>query len=147
MDPTVGDRAPGPSPRPGRTSAGWLVYTIAVVGSVGVLVLVDRSDSDSANQVALLLLLVLAAGLGALRPRQAWLTALIIGCTFAAARAVAILAGLAPTDPQAPHTLPAAATLLVLLVPAAAAAYAGAAARVALTRRSSPSDPPRPSST
>jgi hypothetical protein len=147
MDPKVGDRVPPDSSGPGSVSAGRLVYASAVVCFAGVLVLVDRSDSDAANQVALLLLILFAAGLGALRPRQAWLSALIIGCTVAAARAFELLMGQIPTDPQAPLTLSTVATLLVLLVPAAVAAYAGAAARRSFKQQSSPPGPPVPPST
>jgi hypothetical protein len=132
----------------GRTSgsrswlAGWVIYACAVVCSTGALVLVDRSDSDAANQVALLLLLMCSAALGWLRPRQAWLSALIVGCAIAVARAIALLLDRSPADPQAPHSLPAVASLLVLVVPAAVASYVGAAARRAVTKPSSTPDRP-----
>ena len=142
MHPRAGDRAAGRAARSSSSFAGWVVYACAVVCFVGALVLVDRSDSDTANQGALLLLLTFAAALGALRPRQAWLSALIIGSTIAAARAIGLLTGRMPADPQAPHSLPAVATLLVLLLPAAVASYAGAAARRAVTRPPPAGNPP-----
>lgn len=135
MDPTVGDGDPRVSSATSRSGAGWRVYGMTVVGFVGALVVLDRSDSDVANQVVLLFLLVFAGVLGALRPRQAWLSALIIGCTIAVARGIELLTGPPPADPQAPRTLAAVATLLVLLVPAAIAAYVGAALRRAMARR------------
>jgi hypothetical protein len=142
MDPDADGRAPGRATRSSSSIAGWVVYTCAVVCFAGALVMVDRSDSDTANQGALLLVVAFAAALGALRPRQAWLSALIIGSTIAAARAIGLLMGRIPADPQAPRSLPAVATLLVLVVPAAVAAYAGAAARRAVTRSSTERDPP-----
>jgi len=132
MAPSEKVRDPGRGSGSRSSVAGWVVYACAVVCFAGVLVLVDRSDSDTANQGALLVLLTFAAALGALRPRQAWLSALIIGCTIAAARATGLLMGAVPADPQAPRSLPAVATLLVLVVPAAVASYAGAAARRAV---------------
>ncbi len=103
-------------------------------GFVAALVLVDRSTSDVANQATLVLLLIFAAVLGAVRPRLAWLSGLLVGSTIAAARAVAELLGISPTDAQAPHTALAIAGLLVLIVPALLAAYAGAAVRRYLRR-------------
>jgi len=141
MHPKADDRAPGRATRSSGSIAGWVVYACTVVCFAGALVTADLSDSDTANQGALLLL-IFAAALGLLRPRQAWLSALIIGSTIAAARAIGLLMGRIPADPQAPRSLPAVATLLVLVVPAALASYTGAAARRAVTRQSSKRQPP-----
>jgi hypothetical protein len=142
MDPQADDRVAGRTSWFRSSAAGWVVYVCVVVCFAGALVMVDRSDSDTANQGTLLLLLAFAAALGALRPRLAWLSALILGSTIAAARAIGLLVGQTPADPQAPRSLPAVATLLVLVVPAAVASYAGATARRAATGPSSEPEPP-----
>ena len=126
------DRDAGSSPGSRHPFAAQVGYACLVACFAVALASVDRSGSDTANQGTLLLLAVFAATLGALHPRQAWLSALIMGSTIAVVRAVALLLGQLPTDPQAPHSVPAAATLLILVVPAAVAAYLGAAARHAL---------------
>jgi hypothetical protein len=111
------------------------VLFVAVLALVAaVLVLADLSTSEMANQVAMLLLLVFAAALGALRPRLAWLTALVIGSVIAVERIVGLLQGHMPSEPHAPHTVAAAATLFVLLVPASLAALLGAAGRRLVSR-------------
>jgi hypothetical protein len=99
------------------------------------LVFVDRSPSDIANQAALLVLLIAAGGLGATRPRSAWLTGGVIGSSLALTHAAYQAGGIELPYPMSPPGWAGALSLLLLLVPAFGAAYAGAAVRHALQRR------------
>lgn len=101
-------------------------YLSAVVGSVALLVWVDRSPDEAANQASLLVLLTTAALTGFLRPRRAWLAALMVGSTVAAARGVSAALGMKSPDPNAPHGWLGISSLLILNLPALAAGYAGA---------------------
>jgi hypothetical protein len=112
---------------------GW--YLIAVFVSIAALVGVDRSSSDIANQAALLVLLVAAAGLGFGRPHSAWLSGILIGSCLAVTHGVYQASGLGLPYPMHPAGWVGAASLLVLLLPAVGAAYAGAAVSRVVERR------------
>lgn len=105
-------------------------YPLVAVGLVAILVLVDRSASDVANQVALLVLLLGAGALGALNPPHPWLGGVLIGSTLAVAHFFYETLGVSLPYAMSPPGLGGALTLLVLIIPAVLAAYAGA-----LTRR------------
>ena len=111
-------------------AVGMDALFIAVLAALAyLLALADRSTSEMANQAAMLLLLLFAGVLGALRPRLAWLAALVIGSVIAVTRIIGLVQGHLPADPHAPRTIAAAATLFVLLVPASLAALLGAVGR------------------
>ena len=61
-----------------------VLYTFGLFASAAMLIFVDYSPSDLANQVSLLVLILGAATLGIAAPRWAWLAALILGGSLAA---------------------------------------------------------------
>ena len=63
--------------------------------AAAVLVWIDQSPSDVANQASLLILLIGAGLLGIAAPHWAWLPALTLGCSLAAAHAIYLGAGIA----------------------------------------------------
>ncbi len=65
-----------------------VLYVVGLVGAVAVLVVVDRSPSDIANQATLLILLVAAGLLGFVRPRWSWVAGLVLGGSIAGAHAL-----------------------------------------------------------
>ncbi len=111
------------------------LYTAALACGVSLLVVVDRSPSDVANQASLLVLLLAAGGLGLARPHKAWLAAVVIGCCLAVAHASYQALGVELSYPMSPPGWAGALSLLLLLVPAFGAAYTGAVLRHALRRR------------
>ena len=112
------------------------LYLCGLTGAVGLLVWVDRSPSDIANQVSLLVLLVGAAALGAAAPRHGWLSGVVIGSSIAFAHAIYLWMGISLPYPMSPRGWAGPLTLLVLVVPAVLAAYIGAVtARYAHRRR------------
>jgi hypothetical protein len=111
------------------------LYAAGLACAVSLLVIVDRSPSDVANQAAMLVLLLSAGGLGATRPHRAWLTGGVIGSCLALTHAAYQAGGVELPYPMSPPGWGGALSLLLLLVPAFGAAYAGAAVRLALRRR------------
>ena len=59
------------------------LYGFGLLMAVALLVWIDRSPSDVANQVSLLMLLIGAGLLGIAAPRWAWLSALLLGACVA----------------------------------------------------------------
>jgi len=102
------------------------LFPTALAVAVALLVWVDRSPSDAANQASLLVLLVTAGLLGFARPGRAWLPGLIIGGSLAVAHAVYAAAGISLSYRSEPGGWVGAASLLLLIIPAMLAAYAGA---------------------
>lgn len=111
------------------------VYPLGIVLVGGVLVAIDRSPSDVANQATLLILALGAALLGAVAPRRAWLSGILLGGCLGAAHAAYLLTGTKLPYPMSPSGWAGPLTLLVLLVPALLAARAGAAVSTAVQRR------------
>src|SRR4029450_4823491 len=99
------------------------MYVLGLLGAATVLVWVDQSPSDIANQASLLVLVLGAAVLGLAAPRRAWLSALILGvclpCNLPGGRRCLPLRDVA-------DRLGSPATLLILIIPAGLAAYLGA---------------------
>jgi hypothetical protein len=119
----------------GELIVGFGGYLVAVAVAVVALVGVDRSSSDIANQVSLLVLLLAAAGLGFGRPRTAWFSGIVVGSCLAVAHGIYQASGSSLPYPMHPPGWVGAASLLVLLVPAVGAAYVGAAVSRVLERR------------
>lgn len=111
-------------------------FTAGIGGCIGLLVVVDRSPSDVANQASLLVLLLSAGGLGAARPRRAAVVGLLVGGVLAAAHAIYQLAGIPLPYPMSPEGWAGVLTLCALVLPAIVAAYLGAALARANQRRS-----------
>lgn len=103
-----------------------VLYLGGLVAAAALLVWVDQSPSDVANQGSLLVLLAAAGSLGFACPGRAWLAGLVIGATLAAAHAGYIATGIHLPYAVEPAGWAGPATLLVLVVPATIAAYAGA---------------------
>jgi hypothetical protein len=109
-------------------------YALGLLAAATMLISVDYSASDIANQVSLLVLLLGAAALGLAAPRWAWLSALALGGCLATAHAIYLAAGVSLPYPMSPPGWLGAATLLILIIPAGIAAYVGAGAGVLLRR-------------
>src|SRR6476660_6829331 len=92
------------------------LYGIGLLMAAAVLVWIDWSPSDVANQVSLLILLIGAGLLGIAAPRWAWLSALLLGTCLAAAHAVYLMAGVALPYPMSPAGWAGPATLLILIL-------------------------------
>jgi hypothetical protein len=114
------------------------LYGIGLLVAAAVLVWIDESPSDVANQASLLILLIGAGLLGIAAPRWAWLSALILGGSLAAAHAIYLAAGIALPYAMSPAGWAGPATLLILIIPAGIAAYASAGAAVLVRRRQQP---------
>jgi hypothetical protein len=114
------------------------LYGFGLLMAVALLVWIDRSPSDVANQVSLLMLLIGAGLLGIAAPRWAWLSALLLGACLAAAHAVYLMAGIALPYAMSPTGWAGPATLLILIIPAGCAAYLGAGAATLIRRRQRP---------
>lgn len=100
-----------------------------LVAALAVVVLLDRSTSDIANQTTLLALLGVAFAVGRWF-RPGWvLAALLVGSSIAISRALTLLLGVEIADPSAPRTWLQVSTLLVLTGPALLAAGIGALLR------------------
>jgi len=69
-----------------------VLYTFGLFASAAMLIFVDYSPSDIANQVSLLVLILGAATLGIAAPRWAWLAALVLGGSLAAMHAINLAA-------------------------------------------------------
>jgi hypothetical protein len=115
-----------------------LLYGIGLLVAAAVLVWIDQSPSDVANQSSLLILLIGAGLLGVAAPHWAWLPALVLGCSLAAAHAIYLVAGIALPYAMSPAGWAGPATLLILIIPAGIAAYAGAGATAMVRRRQQP---------
>jgi hypothetical protein len=110
------------------------LYLGAVAATVAVLVWVDWSPSDVANQASMLVLLLGSSALGFSAPRRAWLAGASVGGCLALVHAVYVAAGIRLQYEMTPSGWAGPATLLILVVPAIVAAYAGAGAAVWLRR-------------
>lgn len=104
------------------------LYGIGLLVAAAVLVWIDQSPSDVANQASLLILLIGAGLLGIAAPHWAWLPAL----------AIYLVAGIALPYAMSPAGWAGPATLLILIIPAGIAAYAGAGATAMVRRRQQP---------
>jgi len=114
------------------------LYLLGFVGAVAVLVWVDRSPSDIANQASLLVLLLGAGLLGVIKPRWAWLSGLGVGSSLAAAHAFYLATNHRLPYVMSPSGWAGPITLLLLLVPAFLAAYVGAGAGLLIRRQIRP---------
>lgn len=111
------------------------LYLGGVATTVAVLVWVDWSPSDIANQASMLVLLLGSSALGFSAPRWAWLAGAAVGSFLALAHAVYLAAGIGLRYEMTPSGWAGPATLLILVVPAIIAAYTGAGTAVWLRRR------------
>ena len=112
-----------------------VLYTFGLLASAAMLIFVDYSPSDVANQASLLMLILGAATLGIAAPRWAWLAGLILGGSLAAMHAIYLAAQVPLPYQMSPPGWAGAATLLILIIPAGIAAYLGAGAVVLVQRR------------
>ena len=110
------------------------LYLGGVAATVAVLLWVDWSPSDIANQASMLVLLLGSSALGFSAPRWAWLAGAAVGSCLAFAHAVYVAAGIRLRYEMTPSGWAGPATLLILVVPAIVAAYAGAGTAVWLRR-------------
>ncbi len=113
-------------------------YLLGFGGAIAVLVWVDQSPSEIANQASVLVLLLGAGLLGLLEPHWAWLSGVGLGSSLAAAHALYLLTGHPLPYAMSPSGWAGPITLLVLLVPALIAAYAGAGAGLLIQRKTRP---------
>jgi hypothetical protein len=88
-----------------------------------------RVGPDVGGQECLALLLAEAGALGALAPRQAWLTGAVVGGAIAVGELAILTVGGSTPASQHPAGAAGAASLLVLVVPALIAAHGVAALR------------------
>ena len=105
-----------------------------MAGAAALVLFLDRSPSDVANQVTLLALLVAAAALGFAIPGLRLLTGLVLGSALPVAHLVYVLAGVQLPYPSEPPGLVGALSLFVLVLPAALAAFVGGLAGRAMGR-------------
>jgi hypothetical protein len=112
----------------------WVSYLLGLVAACLLLIWVDHSPSDIANQTSLLILVLAAASLGFAAPRWAWLSALVLGCSLAIVHAIYLAIGLTLPYPMSPTGWAGPASLLILIIPAALVAYLGAGVAVFMTR-------------
>jgi hypothetical protein len=108
-----------------KTYLATLVCAVLVVG-----VFEWRTDEDT---VTLLVLLTASCGLGALRPKLFWLTAIAVGSVIAALNLLTAVTGFRPIYETAAqtqaHSTAYGVSLMVLVLPALAAAALGAFVR------------------
>ena len=102
----------------------WL-YLLGFGGAAAVLVWVDQSPSEIANQASVLVLLLGAGLLGFIKPHWAWLSGVGLGGSLAAAHALYQSTGHPLPYAMSPSGWAGPITLLALLVPALIAAGAG----------------------
>jgi hypothetical protein len=121
-------------------------YVLGLLAASTLLMWVDHSPSDVANQAAMLVLVVSAAALGFAAPRWAWLSALVLGGCLAVTHVMYLAAGVALPYAMSPTGWAGPATLLILIIPAGIAALsrsgrgrAGATAAVVRSRMTSDS--------
>ena len=69
------------------------LYLLSFGGAVAVLVWVDQSPSEIANQASVLVLLLGAGLLGLIKPDWAWLSGVGLGSSLAAAHALYLVTG------------------------------------------------------
>jgi hypothetical protein len=112
----------------------WVSYLLGLVAACLLLIWVDHSPSDIANQTSLLILGLAAASLGFAAPRWAWLSALVLGGSLAIVHAIYLAIGLTLPYPMSPTGWAGPASLLILIIPAGLVAYFGAGVAVFLTR-------------
>lgn len=110
-------------------------YVLGLLAASTLLMWVDHSPSDVANQAAMLVLVVSAAALRFTAPHWAWLSALVLGGCLAVTHAIYLPAGVAWPYAMSPTGWAGPATLLILIIPAGIAAYLGAGAAVLAQRR------------
>jgi len=110
-------------------------YVLGLLAASTLLMWVDHSPSDVANQAAMLVLVVSAAALGFAAPRWAWLSALVLGGCLAVTHVIYLAAGVALPYAMSPTGWSGPATLLILIIPAGIAASLGAGAAVLAQRR------------
>lgn len=91
-----------------------VLYVVGLVGAVAVVVVVDRSPSDIANQATLLILMVAAGLLGFVSPRWSWMAGLVLGGSIAGAHALYRIFDVAPPYPSEPSGWAGEVTLLAL---------------------------------
>ncbi|HZM68372.1 MAG TPA: hypothetical protein VFC16_18955 [Nakamurella sp.] len=101
------------------------LYVLGLAAAVALLLRVDWSPSDAANQLSLLVLLVLSAAAGFAAPRWAWLAGLVIGACLAVAHVACRLLEMSEPNRLEPAGWAGPITLLLLVVPAMLGAYAG----------------------
>jgi hypothetical protein len=109
-----------------------LLYALGLLSAAAMLVSVDYSPSE--NQASMLVLVLGAAALVLAAPRWAWLAALLLGATLAAAHATYLAASFALPYDMSPSGWAGPASLLILIIPAGIAAYLGAGAAVLVRR-------------
>jgi hypothetical protein len=109
-------------------------YVLGLLAASTLLMWVDHSPSDVADQAAMLVLVVSAAALGFAAPRWAWLSALVLGGCLAVTHVIYLAAGVALPYAMSPTGWAGPATLLILIIPAGIAAYLGAGAAVLAQR-------------
>jgi hypothetical protein len=114
------------------------MYGIGLLVTAAVLVWIDQSPSDVANQASLLILLIGAGLLGLAAPRWAWLSALVLGGSLAVAHGIYLAAGTALRYAMSPAGWAGPTSLLILIIPAGIAAYTGAGAAALVRRRQQP---------
>jgi hypothetical protein len=105
-------------------------YVLGLLAASTLLMWVDHSPSDVANQAAMLVLVVSAAALGFAAPRWARLSALVLGGCLAVTHVIYLAAGVALPYAMSPTGWAGPATLLILIIPAGIATYLGAGAAV-----------------
>jgi hypothetical protein len=106
----------------------WVIMLLCVVAAAFI-GWVDFHQSEV--QPAVFLLLVCGAGIAWLRPRGAWLVALMLGLSIIVTHFVAVALGITQRVPPASPI-----TTLVALIPAAIGAAVGAALGIATTSAS-----------
>jgi hypothetical protein len=117
-----------------RSRPAAALYALGLFATAAMLIAVDYSPSDIANQASMLVLVLGAAALGLAAPRWAWLAALLLGATLAAAHAIYLAAGFPLPYKMSPAGWAGPASLLILIIPAGIAAYLGAGAAVLMRR-------------
>ena len=110
-------------------------YGFGIAAATTVLVVVDQSPSDVANQASLGVLLIAAFVMGSSAPRWAWLSGMALGVSIAVAHAVYQIADIPLRYTMEPGGWAGPVTLLVLVIPAVLAALAGAAVRTVVGRQ------------
>jgi hypothetical protein len=112
-----------------------VLYALGLIAAATMLIFVDYSPSDIANQTSLLVLILGATALGLAAPRWAWLAALILGGSLAVVHAIYIAANLSLPYQMSPTGWTGAASLLILIIPASIAAYLGAGVAMLMRQR------------
>jgi hypothetical protein len=112
-----------------------VLYAVGLLAAAAMLISVDYSPSDIANQASMLVLVLSAAALGLAAPHWAWMAALFLGASLAATHAIYLAASLPLPYEMSPSGWAGPASLLILIIPAGIAAYLGAGAAVLVRRR------------